>query len=72
MNEITIYSVPAGDWEALYVNGILQHENHEIRICDLSMWCPIESIKTIYLRQFDEDDDSFPEFEADIPSGWVL
>ena len=44
MSKVKIYTVPEGDWEALYVDGKLYMENHEIRIYDLIPHTPIEDI----------------------------
>lgn len=69
MNEIIICTIPEGDWEALYVNGILEKEWHHIRIQDVAKYCPIESIKEVYMRNF-RDEDWFPEQFCDIDEGW--
>jgi hypothetical protein len=65
MNEISIYTVPDGDWQGLYLNGVLHAEGHKIRIIDIAGLCPIASIKTEYLEHFEEDS-FFPTLESDL------
>jgi hypothetical protein len=55
MNRITIVSVPDGDWEGLYVNGIRSYEDHKIRICHLECALPIESINFHEYEEFNSD-----------------
>jgi hypothetical protein len=69
MNSISIYTNPAGDWQALYVNGMLEYELHEVRFTEIKEWCPIESIKEVYLSEMPEDED-FPSLESDIQKDW--
>jgi hypothetical protein len=64
MSKVKIYTVPEGDWEALYVDGELCMEGHEIRIYDLIPHTPIETLEIIHITNF-TDEDSFPIKESD-------
>ena len=66
MSKVRIYIIPEGDWEALYVDGKLYMENHEIRIYDLIPHTPIEDIQIIHISNFDSDEDFFPMKEGDV------
>lgn len=59
MNKLTIVSVPEGDWEGLYVNGELKHEEHKIQIEYLAHFCPIQNINRFYYEDFCENN-GFP------------
>jgi hypothetical protein len=65
MSRIKIFTVPEGDWEALYVDGDLCMEGHEIRIYDLIPHTPIELVEIIHITNFNTDEDSFPLKESD-------
>lgn len=65
MSKVKIFTVPEGDWEALYVNGELYFEGHSITIYDLIPHTPIESIEIIHVTNFNSDEDSFPMKESD-------
>jgi hypothetical protein len=65
MSRVKIYTVPEGDWEALYVDKKLFHEGHDITIYDLIPHTPIESLEIIHITNFDSDEDSFPIKESD-------
>lgn len=66
MNKILITRVTEGDWQGLYVNGQLEKEAHQIRIEDLSEYCPIETFESKYILNFDSDKDSLPETEKEL------
>lgn len=73
MNDVVIVKVD--DWEGLYVNGVLEEEQHQIRICDLKAHLPIAHIKEIYLNETGEDEiqnyvGCFPQKFSDMPSTW--
>ena len=53
------------DWQGLYVNGILEYQNHKIDVCMLSKYTPIRSIKIIDV-ELSEDVDGFPENLTDL------
>lgn len=70
MNDIVVYTIPEGDWEALYVNGEKKAEGHHILIGHLKQHTPIQSIKEIHIENFDSDRDNFPETIFDFPKKW--
>jgi len=70
MSKVKIYTVPEGDWEALYVDGKLYYENPKITIYDLIPHTPIESIEIIHIANFDSDEDYFPMKESDFNQNW--
>jgi hypothetical protein len=71
MSKVKIYTVPEGDWEALYVDGELCMEGHDITIYDLIPHTPIESLEIIHITNFDSDEDSFPMKETLVyKRGW--
>lgn len=72
MSKVKIYTVPEGDWEALYVNGELYYEGHEIRIYDLIPHTPIESIEMFYVSNFNSDEDYFPIKESNFNKNWKM
>ena len=53
------------DWQGLYVNGILEYQNHKIDIYVLSKYTPIISIKIIDV-ELSEDVDGFPNNLTDL------
>lgn len=63
MNNITILFVD--DYSALYVNGSREKQSHDIFIEDLTKFCPIASIKTMWvgdkLSDYVLNNDGFPE-----------
>lgn len=69
LNNITIVTIPEGDWEGLYVNGELKMQSHEIRLLeDLSRHCPIASIEEFYFEDFNEGE-GLPQLLKDIIGG---
>lgn len=72
MSKVRIYTIPEGDWEALYVDGELYYECHKIRIYDLIPHTPIESIEIIHIINFDSDEDSFPMKESNFNENWKM
>ena len=48
MNDLTIVRSDE-DWEALYVNGALADEGHQISFNELGKHCPVASLKTYWL-----------------------
>ena len=72
MNKLKIFTIPDGDWEALYVNGELKQDGHKISINDISKYVPIDKIKTYYIQNFDSDMDWFPKTIAEFPDHWMF
>lgn len=72
MNQLKIFTIPEGDWEALYVNGELEIDQHNIRMYDIKHLTPIGSIEEYYIDNFDSDEDSFPETIAGFSKHWVI
>lgn len=72
MNDVIIYTIPEGDWEALYVNGKLKAEGHNLLIGHLKQHTPIQSIKEIHIENFDSDRDYFPKKVFEFPDEWRI
>ena len=53
MNTLFVFRVD--DWSALYVNGEVQCQGHEIEIRDIQDYCPIKKIEVVWAeRNLDE------------------
>lgn len=72
MNQLKIFTIPEGDWEALYVNGELELEQHRIRSRDIGCYTPIELLEEYYIDNFDSDEDYFPETIEKFPKHWDI
>jgi len=70
LNVLQFYTIPEGDWEALYVNGELQVEGHKVRVEEVAQFTPIESVGLKYIENFDED--YFPDRVEDFPNHWRI
>lgn len=71
-NVLEFYTIPEGDWEAMYVNGELEVEGHRISIEDISKFVPIGLVRLRCVDNFDSDEDSFPEKVENFPNHWVI
>ena len=72
MNDVVVYTIPEGDWEALYVNGELKAQGHNLLIGHLKQHTPIQSIKEIHIENFDSDRDYFPKKVFEFPDNWRI
>lgn len=72
LNILQLYTIPEGDWEALYVNGVLKLEGHEVRFGELGKFVPIGSAELRYIENFDSDEDSFPKRVKNFPKHWII
>ena len=72
MNNITIYTIPEGDWEALYVNGELKAQGYQLLVIHLKKHTPIQSIQEAYIENFDSDRDDFPKKIFEFPDNWKI
>jgi len=72
MNQLKIFTIPEGDWEALYVNGKLELEQHSIRPSDIGYYTPMELLEEYYINNFDSDEDGFPETIEEFPKHWDI
>lgn len=61
MHNLKVFTIPEYDWEALYCDGKLVTEGHEICLSDIKECVPICKLEIIHISNFDSDEHYFPQ-----------